>query len=568
MKQSKAKKHENARTDGARAHHELGQLPRSSAVAQRWRWEGALGLLSVFLTAALAHAIALRGGYLWLDHAHIEEGLALAEPGSFASLFGHGFAGTGFYRPLMALSLSIDAAISKTPLFFRTVTLAWHAVAAMMTTLVARRFGCSPKAAVLAGVVFGVHPVTSLVANAIAFRSEAMITVALLGLVLSHLSGRALLAAAAILFGSLTKETALVLSPLFVLALEFVPHPSGERRTPKERVRLLGAELLALGCAVGLRLSFAPEFRASYAELGPLEQVGTRLAAFARSSAAVLVPVDQAICDATGVHSLFSLPALAGALALAAVLYLAASERQLGALLLLSLLPAWGLVPLMRFWSPHYLYLPLSLGAVLGARVVARHGPRLLLGAGVAAGLLALLSVRQGSRFISDASLWTLEVEQQSGCLEGQFYLGEVAREGGRLPEAARRYSMALEPKKDVLAYVDRATTLQNLGAVSFQLGRLRAAKQAWTAALASNISAQQRRELTVNVAAVDLRQGGAGATVDLLRPEVRRPDALPEALYLAATALHELGREGEAVAMLQRLRRRTAELQQKAPDR
>ena len=78
---------------------------------------------------AVAWATTLGGGYVWLDHAHLERGLALAAPGEFLALFTRGFAGTGFYRPLVALSLSIDALLADSPMWFRAVTLGWHALA-------------------------------------------------------------------------------------------------------------------------------------------------------------------------------------------------------------------------------------------------------------------------------------------------------------------------------------------------------------------------------------------------------------------------------------------------------
>ena len=59
--------------------------------------------LTVALVAVVAHATAIRCGFVWLDHAHIEGELALATPRDWSSLFTQSFAGTGFYLPLMAL---------------------------------------------------------------------------------------------------------------------------------------------------------------------------------------------------------------------------------------------------------------------------------------------------------------------------------------------------------------------------------------------------------------------------------------------------------------------------------
>ena len=138
----------------------------------------------------VSHASALSAGFVWLDHAHLEEGLALARPGEWGDLFLRSFAGTGFYRPMMAASLSLDAAFGGSALLYHATTLAWHAAAAVLTVIAGEALGLSRRAAGLAGALFAVHPVTVLVASAIAFRSEAMIAVALLSLVVFHRRGR------------------------------------------------------------------------------------------------------------------------------------------------------------------------------------------------------------------------------------------------------------------------------------------------------------------------------------------------------------------------------------------
>lgn len=207
--------------------------------------------LLIALLAGVAHATTLGGGWLWLDHAHLEEGLALAGSGGWWALFTHGFAGTGFYRPLMAVSLSVDAWLGGSVALFHAVNLAWHAAAAVSTAVAAEALGLSRRGALIAGALFAVHPAASLVAGVIAFRSESMLAVALLVLVAAHVRQRPVVAAAALLFGGLTKETALVVGPLLVVALELL--------TPRERrlrIRMLGAEALAVGVVLGLILRY------------------------------------------------------------------------------------------------------------------------------------------------------------------------------------------------------------------------------------------------------------------------------------------------------------------------
>lgn len=514
-----------------------------------------LALALPALAAFAAHARALGGDFLWLDHTHLEERAALAAPGDWLSLFQQGFAGTGFYRPLTALSLSFDAAVWGTPFAYRLVTLAWHALAAVMTSLCARRLGLSARAALVAGLVFAIHPAGSLVADAIAFRSESMIAVFLLGLVIAHLARKPWLAALFLAAGALTKETALVLGPLLIFALEVRDvFSTAEPSTPlRARVPLYLAEFVALSFAGALRLAYAPHWRAPFPALALDEQLGTRLAAFARSTALLLVPVDGSICDASPVVSITHVMAILGLVSLALLAYLVYRERTIAPLFALALLPSLDLVPVMRFWSPHYLYVPLTFGAMLAARALDGRQRMSLPVAAVVASSWLVLSFSQAGRYLNDRALFEPEAERRPQCREAQFFLGEVERSKKAWDLAARRYEAALQSDPSVLAYVDRGAALQNLGAVRFAQQRYADAEHAWRQALELSRDPAQRSRLRSNLGAATLRAGHPAATVRLLADDVMGPDALPEAVLIMATALQKMGHEPEARALLQR---------------
>jgi len=509
---------------------------------------------AIVVAASIAsHATALGAGFVWLDHAHLEDGAALVPRGHVLEAFTRGFAGTGYYRPLTSLSLSLDAALGGATLSHAT-SLAWHAAASVTTLLAASALGLSRRAALLAALLFAVHPLSALVANAIAFRSEAMVAVALLTLIWAHLRGRALVAAAAVLGGALTKETALVLAPLFVCALE-VHRRSAPRDPPPDRRRLLRFEASALAVAVALRIAYAPAWRAAHPPLAVDEAIGTRLAAVAKSTAAVLLPIDRSICDAFPVTHAWQPAALAGLVVVIALSLLAWRERGAGLLLALAALPVLQLVPVTRWWSPHYLYLPLAFAAMLAARFAERLRDRTTVVVSALAAALGLVTARDGLRYADDTSLWSGEVAKQPACREGQLYLGDVERGARRWEAAARRYEAALAPRPRMLAYVDRGAALQNLGTVRFEQARFAEARRAYVAALEGTTDPRRRRELEHDLAGAALADGDPEEALRLLGAELARGDALPESQKLAAMALRKLGRVDEARALDERVR-------------
>jgi tetratricopeptide (TPR) repeat protein len=407
----------------------------------------------------------------------------------------------------------------------------------VLVLVVAETLGLTKRAALVAGVLFAVHPVSALVADASAFRSEAMIVSALLGLVLAHEKKRPLLAALALLFGALTKETALVLGPAFVVALEVSRKP----RDLSARKPVLVAEVGALCAALALRLAFAPAWRATHEKLSLGDAIGTRLASLAKSVAAVVLPIDRSICDAFTVTHPWQPAALAGLAAFGALAWGAYKRRGIALLLFLAVLPTLQLVPVMRWWSPHYAYVPLVFVAMLAGEAVERLGARGQRAVACVIVALAVVTANEGRRYADDAALWTPEVAAQPACREGHFYLGEVARSAKRWDDAARHYEAAIAPRPRVLAYVDRHAALQNLGIVRLEQRRWNEARTAFLVALAGTSDETARRELTHDLAIATLEAGDPAEAARLLDAEIARPDAMPESVRLWTLARERL---------------------------
>ena len=208
------------------------------------------------------------------------------------------------------------------------------------------------------------------------------------------------------------------------------------------------------------------------------------------------------------------------------------------------MLPSLQLVPVSRWWSPHYLYIPLAFVAILVAPLFERFGRRGSIAAGGVLVGLGALTLLESRRYESDATLWTPEVARQPACREGQLFLGDVARLERRWDAAAKRYEAALAPWPGILAYVDRRSALQNLGTVRIEQRRFGDARDAFERALEGTTDERARRELTHNLAAAALADGDAAEAAALLEAEVARPDALPESIALRRMALERLRRD------------------------
>src|SRR5262249_49731147 len=149
-----------------------------------------------------------------------------------------------------------------------------------------------------------------------------------------------------------------------------------------------------------------------------------------------------------------------------------------------AMLPSLQVVPVMRWWSPHYLYVPFAFAAMLIAEVVDRRWQRLRPFALAAAGVLASVAAVDGLHYRSDEALWTREARADPACREAQFYLAEVAREGRRLDDAAQLYEKAIATAPNVVSYVDELPARQNLGVVRLEQGDFNAASAAFRGAL------------------------------------------------------------------------------------
>ena len=165
--------------------------------------------------AALAYARAL-GNELTYD-----EDLVLARAAPFLQSWDFGalvskryFASSleGTWRPFCTLTYMVDAALSMQPLTFKVDDLLWHMAAACLVMALARRL--LPEGwrryAIVAGLIFAVHPVTTETVDNASFREDALVTVLTLATLVLALGRRPWWSLGTFGLGLLSKESAVV----------------------------------------------------------------------------------------------------------------------------------------------------------------------------------------------------------------------------------------------------------------------------------------------------------------------------------------------------------------------
>lgn len=163
--------------------------------------------------AMLVYANAMAGGFIYDDDYIIEKNhLVQSIDGvwrAFTLPWWHMLPGQEFqYRPLTIASFSVDWALSGgSPRWFHFINVVWHAAASVLVWVLARRW-TNPAAALLAALLFAVHPLhVEAVANTVG-RAEVMATVFVLAALLLHVR-RSLWAVPLFLLALFSKENAI-----------------------------------------------------------------------------------------------------------------------------------------------------------------------------------------------------------------------------------------------------------------------------------------------------------------------------------------------------------------------
>lgn len=544
----------------ATAARELVELPVPSAPARSRA--SAFGL--IVAAAVVPYVDTLRGGFVFDDHELIVAN-PMATPGMHAwDWFLRPSTSASLYRPVTMLTYALDGALGGTAGGFHVTNVLLHVAASLAALAVALRLLPRRRDALVAGLLFAVHPVhTEAVAN-LAGRAELLAALFALAAVYAVVAATerprwCAVAFVATLLGAFSKESAVTIPLLATIALGW----TGVRRHPR-RIALAAASVLA-PCAlyVGARhavvgslgLRVPPPFVDNpLAYVAAPERIATALVVLVDYLGVLALPIrlsaDDTFDQVPVVTSAVDVRLLAAVavLVLAGVVAFRARRKAPGAwhgfVFFLAALAITSnvLLPIGTIEAERLVYLP-AFGFCIAAAALAgvasdRVGVRTI------AVVVLALGVRTWIRnadWRDDYDLFTATALTSPNSARAQSNAGAVYAQHAEFDEALLHYENATRIRPTfVPAQIGVGRLLAMQGRSAEALAAFDAARHGDTPSVEAHLRAGDLR----------LEMGDAAGAETTYRDGLSASPADPELRLGIATAVAALGRRDEAIAI------------------
>lgn len=511
------------------------------------------GLWLTIIFLFVIHLPYLPNGFVWLDHGDIERGRAIVPLLRLPEAFLHRFGETGFYRPVVTVVTSIDAAVYGTwaPGYHLTNLLIHLAVALAAGYFLSCFFPLTKGERVLVTLMVGVAPVSFLPVGVISYRQELLYAVFSLLAVVFFAKKKYAYANVSFLMAVLSKETAVVIVPalLFLWDVTRGNFTSQKQGLKKTLQRFIGPGMILIVYFFVRRVAVPENWHISPVVLSMSQGIGTRLWAVGHLGVQLITPVLLGFSDATPIIPIthpISLIVLAVLLTSVWTVWKEGVGSTIGIwvlLLCITLIPAFNVVPLPRFSSPHYGYLASVIVAMIPLFLLkttqkSRLRYMVVVGTGVWIICASYWTFRAGFRLRSDNTLFLPEVTRDTHFREGFSYLGDAAFFSGRSDDAVRWYEAAMADTPGFLSFVDRTSVVNNAAGALLAQNRLDEAN-----VLLGKIPLKDNSQLSLSIrynrALIAYKLGRYEETIALLHGEY--PWKRNEPLYLLLEAKRKL---------------------------
>ncbi|MFH1569247.1 MAG: Wzy polymerase domain-containing protein [Gemmatimonadota bacterium] len=436
-------------------------------------------------TCALCYANSLHGAFHYDDFHSIVENRAVRSLGNVPRFFVDPTAFSAdsekaMYRPLLLVTYALNHRLGGYGVEgYHVVNIGLHAAAALLVWLLARQLWPGRRAALVAALLFAVHPLATEPVNYISSRSELLAATLYLAALLLYLRRDAggpqrLGSLACFALALLSKSTAVTL-PAVLLAYEYLR--ADRRRAWRQRLAgparaLRWYWLLAAGYLATISLNGFLGHSLESPVRGGLVQLATQLKALPYYLKLLFYPwglsVEHQFAESTSlgdgtVLAGFALVASLVGVALAAPRRSPMSGAAAASWSLLVLLPA-SAMPLNVLVNERRLYLVV---AVLALALAGMLGRRERWAIGLCLPVLALLTASRNHAWESELSLWEDAAARAPRMPRVQTNLGKALQQAGDWDGALAAYERSL-------ALDDRhGDAYNNIGTVLHQRGDL-----------------------------------------------------------------------------------------------
>lgn len=446
------------------------------------------GLFAAVLFLFLVHLSYLPNGFVWLDHGDIEQGRVVVPLSRLPEALLHRYGETGFYRPLVTAVTSVDAAVYDkwAPGYHVTNVIIHLGVAVAAGYFLACFFSLKEWERVMVTLLVGVAPVSFIPVGVISYRQELLYVLCTLLTVILFAKRKYWYASLMFLAAIFSKETALVIVPalLFLWEITRGDYAKYDREIHNRVKRFLGMGVLLVIYIFLRRIAVPEHWHISPVELPIAEGIGTRLWALGRLGMQLISPLLLRFSDATPVISIthpVSLFVLLFVLIAVGIVWKYGVWSSIGVwlgVLAIMLVPAFNIVPLPRFSSPHYGYMAsviIAVAPLLLLRLAQRRAMKYLLIGGMVLWFLvaAYSTYTAGFRLFDDRRLFLPEVHADENFREGFSFLGDEAFFSGQADQALQWYEAALVEKPGIIAYVDRTSVINNTAGILLAHNRM-----------------------------------------------------------------------------------------------
>jgi protein O-mannosyl-transferase len=434
------------------------------------------GMLLIAIAALGTYVNSLDNAFQYDDRHSIVENPHIRDAGNIPDFFARPdyFSRDpekAMYRPLLLVSYALNYAWSGSDVrSYHWVNATIHALCSILLWGIILHLGRPPCMALLAALVFAVHPLCSEPVNYISSRSELLAALGVLASFWFYLRCEQTektrwlaLSLFCFAFGLLSKSVAIIL-PVWLLVWDYL---RGHRMADIWK-RYIPYAALAGGYLLLVRnmllKAVVDEPVRSWGE-----QVGTQLKALVYYGYLAVVPLKLNVHHAFAESGLDSPLVWVCVFALASLLLMGRRPVVLLAIAmaLSSLLPTL-VVPLNVLVNEHRLYLSVA-GMMVAIFSLARLEslPGLRWGAPLIVVVMALLTMSRNEVWRDEYSLWSDALKNNPGAVRAHVYMGNYARARGDAQRALIEYERALGLDADnAVAGAGMANAYQDLGRI------------------------------------------------------------------------------------------------------